>query len=135
MVKAHERLGAFFGKADLLIPDGIGIVLAIRWLHGRRVGRVPGVELMNRISAPRPPALGHRLFLFGTLADVNARAVAVLRKRYPGIEIVGSEHGYIAEADTASLVARIAPGARAVCGAWKPPPGTVARRVAAGARR
>ncbi len=36
-------------KAALLIPDGIGIVLAIRWLYGLRATRVPGSELMPSI--------------------------------------------------------------------------------------
>ena len=106
MVRNDERLGRFFGTADLLIPDGIGIVLAVRWLHRRRIGRVPGIDLMDRICAAAPGA-GYRLFLFGGRDDVNARAVDVLRQRYPGIEIVGRENGYVPDAGTASLVERI----------------------------
>ena len=38
-----------FKRADLLIPDGIGVVLAARVLHGIKLSRVPGVELMDNI--------------------------------------------------------------------------------------
>ena len=38
-----------FKHADLLIPDGIGIVLAARLLHGAKLNRVPGVDLMKDI--------------------------------------------------------------------------------------
>ena len=38
-----------FGDADLLIPDGIGMVLAARVLHGVILARVAGVELMENI--------------------------------------------------------------------------------------
>ena len=38
-----------FREADLLIPDGIGVVLAARILHGAVLSRVPGVELMENI--------------------------------------------------------------------------------------
>ena len=106
MVRDDERLGAFFHRADLLVPDGVGVVLAVRWLHHRPVGRVPGVDLMERICAAAPAA-GYRLFMFGSSEEANARAVEVLRQRYPGIEIVGRENGYVPDAGMASLVERI----------------------------
>lgn len=106
MVRGDLRLDAFCRKADLLVPDGVGVVLAVRWLHRRSIGRVPGVDLMSRICAAAPAA-GYRLFVFGSQEDVNARAVAALRQLHPGIEIVGRENGYVADADMPSLVARI----------------------------
>jgi N-acetylglucosaminyldiphosphoundecaprenol N-acetyl-beta-D-mannosaminyltransferase len=38
-----------FRTADLLIPDGIGIVMPARLLHGARLRRVPGIALMAGI--------------------------------------------------------------------------------------
>jgi N-acetylglucosaminyldiphosphoundecaprenol N-acetyl-beta-D-mannosaminyltransferase len=106
MVRGDRRLDAFCRKADLLVPDGVGVVLAVRWLHRRSIGRVPGVDLMARICEAAPAA-GYRLVVFGSSDEVNARAVAALRQLHPGIEIVGRENGYVPDGDMPSLVARI----------------------------
>jgi N-acetylglucosaminyldiphosphoundecaprenol N-acetyl-beta-D-mannosaminyltransferase len=95
-----------FRSTSLLLPDGIGVVLAARLLHLGRPRRVPGVEMMASICelAARK---GTRLFLFGARPEVNQKAVAELRRRHPGIQIVGSQHGYVDEEDMASVVGRI----------------------------
>ncbi len=106
LIRGDARLRAIFSKADLLVPDGVGVTIAIRWLHGSTVGRVPGVDLMVRVCEAAPEA-GYRLFVFGGREPVNARAVEALRQRCPGIEIVGREHGYVDEAGMPALVDRI----------------------------
>src|ERR1035437_3374357 len=48
-VPRDSGLHKVFSHADLLIPDGIGVVMAARVLHRVRLKRVPGVELMDEI--------------------------------------------------------------------------------------
>lgn len=93
-------------RARMLIPDGIGVVLAARMLGLGRLKRVPGSELMPRLCelAARE---GHRVFLFGASPDVNARTAEVLRRRYKGLVIAGTEHGFLAEDDMPDLIQRI----------------------------
>ncbi len=43
--KDPELLSAF-KNADILLPDGIGMVLAARILHGSRFPRIPGSEFI-----------------------------------------------------------------------------------------
>jgi len=93
-------------SADLLIPDGIGVVFAARLLGLGHAGRVPGSELMPKLCE-RAASRGYRVFLFGASAEVNQQAVAVLRKRYPGICIVGSSHGYVKDEDMPAVITRI----------------------------
>jgi len=101
-----------FRGADLLIPDGIGVVLAARFLHGVRLTRVPGVELMERIcrlAARR----GYGVFLYGSKEAVNEKASRVLQERYPGLVVAGRCDGYVSERDMPALIDRInASGAR-----------------------
>lgn len=101
-----------FQQADLLIPDGIGVVLAARLLYGIRLSRVPGVELMEnlcRLAAGR----NYGVFLYGAREEVNHAAALELTRRYPGLRIAGRSHGYVNEADMSELVRRInASGAR-----------------------
>lgn len=95
-----------FKSADLLIPDGIGVVLAARLLYGLRLERVPGVELMHAIcglSARRDCGV----FIYGAREAVNKAAVIALRGLYPGIRIVGRANGYLGEEEMGALVKRI----------------------------
>jgi N-acetylglucosaminyldiphosphoundecaprenol N-acetyl-beta-D-mannosaminyltransferase len=92
--------------ADLLIPDGIGIVLATRLLGLGYAERVPGSELMPKLCE-RAVSKGYTVFLFGANAEVNRQAVGVLRERYPGIRIVGSHHGYVKDEDMPAVVTLI----------------------------
>lgn len=89
--------------AGLLIPDGIGVVLAARLLHGQSITRVPGAELMPAICE-RATDRGYRVFLFGGSEAVNAAAAQVLRDRYPGIVIAGRQHGYVDDAGMGTVV-------------------------------
>lgn len=96
----------FFSRATLLIPDGIGLVLAVRILLGRTIGRVPGADLMQRICA-QAVENDYRLFVFGSSEDVNRRAVEVLRRRHPGIQIVGRLDGFSTAGDPDAAVRAI----------------------------
>jgi len=108
VMKARQdpALRALLASATLLIPDGIGVVLAARWLGLGRFGRVPGSELMPNLCA-RAAEHGHAVFLFGARPDVNDEAAAVLLRRYPGLRIAGRQHGYVDDADMPELIRRI----------------------------
>jgi len=93
-------------SADLLIPDGVGVVLAARMLYGARLSRVPGVELMEDICALAAKG-GYKVFVYGAREEVNKEAVEVLKGRYRGLNIVGRSNGYVKEEEMATLVERI----------------------------
>jgi N-acetylglucosaminyldiphosphoundecaprenol N-acetyl-beta-D-mannosaminyltransferase len=92
-----------FKEAALLIPDGIGVVLAMRLLFGVRAERVPGSELMPDICSLAADK-GYRIFVYGAKEEVNKGSVEELRKRYPGINIVGRSNGYVAEEEMNDLI-------------------------------
>ena len=92
--------------AGLLIPDGIGVVFAVRMLWGEHISRVPGSELMPAICALAAQR-GYKVFLFGASREVNEQAVARLQHQYPGIPIVGHHDGYVDEAGMPRLIDEI----------------------------
>ncbi|MGN0931340.1 MAG: WecB/TagA/CpsF family glycosyltransferase [Thermoguttaceae bacterium] len=96
----------FICRADLAIPDGIGIVAAVSMLFGKKIERVAGADLMQKICEESGKE-GIKIFLYGAKEDVNAGAVEVLRKRYPDIQIVGRQNGYLPESESDDLVARV----------------------------
>jgi N-acetylglucosaminyldiphosphoundecaprenol N-acetyl-beta-D-mannosaminyltransferase len=93
-------------SAGLLIPDGIGVVLAARLLHRARIARVPGCELMPALCA-HAAARGLSVFLFGGAPGVAEAAAAELALRNPGLRIAGWQHGYLDAAESHALLARI----------------------------
>jgi N-acetylglucosaminyldiphosphoundecaprenol N-acetyl-beta-D-mannosaminyltransferase len=95
-----------FKEADLLIPDGIGMVLAANWLHKTSVKRVPGCELMQNICSLAEKK-GYRIFVYGAKEAVNQAAVKELEKRHPNLNIVGRQNGYLQADQTSDLVTRI----------------------------
>jgi N-acetylglucosaminyldiphosphoundecaprenol N-acetyl-beta-D-mannosaminyltransferase len=92
--------------AGLLIPDGIGVVIAARLLYGVAIQRVPGIELMESICR-RAAERRYRVFLFGAKEDINAEAARVLAERHPGLEIVGRANGYVPDTEMPQLIDRI----------------------------
>jgi len=95
-----------FRSADLLIPDGIGIVLAARALYGKKFSRVPGVELMEeicRLAAKRD----FGVFFYGAKEEVSSKATAELLSRYPNLRIAGRANGYVSESEMPGLIERI----------------------------
>ena len=105
-IRRNPFLASFFREAALVIPDGIGVVLAMRWLHGRSISRVAGADLMQNICRISPQK-GYRIFIYGASEEVNAGAVEQLSRRNPGIRIVGRANGYVPQAEMADLVEKI----------------------------
>ncbi|MCS6882111.1 MAG: WecB/TagA/CpsF family glycosyltransferase [Oscillochloridaceae bacterium] len=78
--------------ADLATPDGVGLLLAARYLGAPLRGRVTGVELTHRLAALSAQR-GYRLFLLGAAPGVAQAAALALQRRYPGLIIAGTFDG------------------------------------------
>jgi N-acetylglucosaminyldiphosphoundecaprenol N-acetyl-beta-D-mannosaminyltransferase len=104
-LRQNKFLKDFFSKAAILIPDGIGIVLAMR-MKRLKAERVAGADLMQQICVQAEKE-GHRIFIYGAKEEVNHGAVERLRKRHPAINIVGRANGYVKDEDMDTLVAQI----------------------------
>lgn len=92
--------------AKLLLPDGIGVVWAARFLHLARFERVAGADLMVALCE-RAEQRGYRVFLYGASPEVNAAARAALARRYPRLQIAGNRHGYVPQSEMDGLVGEI----------------------------
>lgn len=82
--------------ADLVLPDGIGVVYGAKILKTPLRGRVPGIEFgtgMIEICAKR----GKSVFLLGAKPGVAETAAENLKKRFPGLVIAGVHDGYFKE--------------------------------------
>ena len=103
-IPADPELHRVYGEADMLLPDGIGMVYAARLLYNRVFQRIPGSEFIFDICALAARE-GHGVFVYGAKEEVNAGAVKTLEGCFPGLTIAGREHGYVR--DMEELVRKI----------------------------
>lgn len=95
-----------FKNADLLLPDGIGVVLAARMLYGAYMERIPGSEFIFDICKIAADG-NYSVFIYGATENVNKKAVEELINRYPDLKIVGRANGYVKESEMLDLIDRI----------------------------
>jgi N-acetylglucosaminyldiphosphoundecaprenol N-acetyl-beta-D-mannosaminyltransferase len=93
-------------QADLVLPDGTGLLWAGRWLGRRLPERVAGSDLIYRL-AERGAALGWRIYYLGAAEGVAERAAASLAARWPGLVVAGTYAGSPRPEDEGELVARV----------------------------
>lgn len=64
-----EQVHDAVSRAELSVPDGVGVVLATRWLHDRQLERITGVDLASWLLTDSQ-FVHARIFLLGTAASV-----------------------------------------------------------------
>ncbi|HEV7677733.1 MAG TPA: WecB/TagA/CpsF family glycosyltransferase [Candidatus Dormibacteraeota bacterium] len=95
MVMHAQRDAAFHALLDgaaMLVPDGVGIVNALRRRGHPVQQRVTGIDLL-RAYAPHAARLGHRIALCGAAPGVAARAARQLTQEFPTLQLVASDSG------------------------------------------
>lgn len=97
---------AALNRAALCLPDGYGVLWAAR-LRGQRFReRVPGSDLVPRLSA-EAALRGWRVFYLGAAPGVAEQTAAILSARHPGLRVAGCYAGSPAPAEEDAIVARI----------------------------
>lgn len=102
LAKADPAFAAIVAEADLVTPDGHGIVWAASQYGEPLAERVTGIDLLHALCE-RGAAEGWRIYLLGSVDGVAAEAAEKLQQLYPGINIVGTHHGYFRGAEQALI--------------------------------
>jgi len=89
---ANQALGAAIAAADLVIPDGAGVVWALR-RQGVRVRRTPGIELARALLS-YAEAHDWSVALIGAAPEVMEQLTRRLLEELPSLRLVLAEHGY-----------------------------------------
>ncbi len=92
--KKDKKYREVINHADLVTPDGIGILLASKIYGDPLSERVTGIDLINKLFE-LGERKGYSFYFLGARKGVAEKAKEKVSKKYPNIKIVGTYHGYI----------------------------------------
>lgn len=102
-----EPLRTVLNHAQLVLPDGAGVVLASKLVRTPLKQKVAGFDFAMQLL-PVLAELDLRLFLLGSKPGVAQEAAAILEAKDPGLCICGTADGYFAEDSEAVQAIRAA---------------------------
>lgn len=115
MCREDTKLKETIEKADLVLPDGIGIVYGARILGRPLKEKIPGIDFISGLFG-RMAESGKTVFLLGAKPGVAQRAGAELSAKYPGLTVCGVHDGYFKEdGPVIEEINRAAPDLLLVC--------------------
>lgn len=88
----NPALGAVLKSSQLILPDGAGLVWALR-KRGHTVQRLPGIEFSEAMLAWAAET-SQPVALVGAAPEVLALAVQNLQIRFPGLNVIYQHHGF-----------------------------------------
>ena len=96
LTQTDAVLARIIREADLVIPDGAGVILYMR-MRGLKYRRCPGIELaeslLNRVGNI---SKSHSVCFFGGSPEVNRESALMWQQRLPNLKIL-TQHGYLSE--------------------------------------
>ncbi|PAV31681.1 glycosyltransferase [Virgibacillus profundi] len=90
---------AIVEKADYVVPDGAGVVMASKMINKPLKERIPGFELTISLLE-HAEAQGLSCYFLGAKEYVIEKMVPEVKKRYPNLKIAGQQHGFFALDDS-----------------------------------
>ena len=88
-------------SADLIVPDGVGILWAARRKGVDLPDRVTGVELAYGLLGSK---VSPKVFFLGGKEGVAEKAAQKARELFPGVRISGTHHGYFSSDEEPRIV-------------------------------
>lgn len=101
------ELAAIVNGADLVIPDGAGVVLAARILGDPVPQKVAGTDLATNLLHAMSLRKRGRVYLLGAKPEVVAEAARRLGEQFPGIYVAGFRDGYFKPEEEAGVIEAI----------------------------
>ncbi len=92
--------------ADIVLPDGSGVRLGLKWLGTHMKDNLNGTDLFPHICE-RAVTSGLKLFLLGGAPEIAQRTAQNMMQRFPGLQIVGCRDGFFDAAQTDEVIAEI----------------------------
>lgn len=102
-IQEDQELKKISLEADLITPDGVGIVFASRLKGNPIEERVTGYDLLiETLNVGQQK--GWSFYLLGSDEEVNRKASEYIIKNYPNVKIAGRHHGYFKKEEENKIV-------------------------------
>lgn len=101
----NETLNTTINGSVFPYPDGAGAVLGLKLLHSAKSEKIN----MPIRALETANANGLKVFIAGAKAEVHEQGVAVIKDRYPNINVVGHMHGYHSDEEIADAIVAAEP--------------------------
>ena len=98
-----EVLMGILKEADMVVPDGIGVVWASKYSEIRLTERVAGYDLGQNLMAELA-GTKETFYFFGGAPGVASTAARKMMKKYPGLKVVGVHNGYFDEKEEKRII-------------------------------
>lgn len=93
-------------SAELVIPDGIGVIKAAKILETPLKERVAGYDLIcNLLEAGKDGSIS--FYFWGSKPGIADTAMQKVKEKYPEIKILGAHHGYFKENEEKEIIDEI----------------------------
>lgn len=104
--RTDSRYRGIIRRAGLVLPDGAGLIAALKIVDSAVQERIPGVEFTEHICK-RAACEGWKVWLLGGEPGVAKKAGEVLTERYHGLKIAGTRNGFFKQEEIPAICAEI----------------------------
>lgn len=101
--QSDPKLKQIINEADLVTPDGSGVVWAANYLGAPVPERVTGIDLTLKLTEVAAKK-GWTFYYYGGAPTVAETAAENLQKKYTGLKVIGTCHGYISGLEKEELL-------------------------------
>lgn len=106
MAQTDNEVKEILEDADLVIPDGIGLIYASKIHQLGLTERVTGIDTMERILKYANNTK-RSIFIFGGKPGVADKAVEKMKEAFPNIQYKGTQDGYYKKEDEDKILNHI----------------------------
>ncbi len=98
LARTEEKLREVLKTSDFVAPDGIGVVYGAKILKTPLKQKVAGIELGEHLLE-KVSLSGEGVFFLGAKPGIAQTAAENLCKKYPSLNVVGTQDGYFKDVD------------------------------------
>ncbi|WP_442891484.1 WecB/TagA/CpsF family glycosyltransferase [Dendrosporobacter sp. 1207_IL3150] len=106
MAQNDCELKKILNNADLVVPDGAGVVWAAKYSGELIPERVAGFDLVQQILR-KAAKNNYRIYFFGGAPGIAEQAKTWAETNYAGVKIVGVRNGFFASDDEPRIINEI----------------------------
>lgn len=92
--------------ADMVVPDGIGVVWASKYSEATLSERVAGYDLVQTLFEELSNT-DKTVYFLGAAPNIANKAADNMKKKYKGLKIIGTHHGYFKSEEESIIISEI----------------------------